>query len=60
MFKEALEKKSELKVQRLKPKEGITSFFAQCMAARFKRRCEIEDALFDASSYDLTVQKYIL
>ena len=55
MFKEALEKKSELKVQRLKPKEEITSFFGQCMAARFKKRCEIEEALFDASSYDTII-----
>ena len=55
MFKEVLEKKSELKVQRLKPKEEITSFFGQCMAARFKKRCEIEEALFDASSYDTII-----
>ena len=55
MFKEALEKKSELKVQRLKPKEEITSFFGQCTAARFKKRCEIEEALFDASSYDTVI-----
>jgi FMN-dependent NADH-azoreductase len=55
MFKEVLEKKSELKIQRLKPKEEITSFFGQCMAARFKKRCEIEEALFDASSYDTII-----
>lgn len=52
IFKEVLEKKSELKIQRLKPKEEITSFFAQCAAARSKKRCEIEEALFDASGYD--------
>jgi len=55
IFKEALEKKSELKIQRLRPKEEITSFFAQCMAARFKKRCEIEEALFDASSFDTII-----
>ena len=55
IFKEVLEKRSELKIQRLKPKEEITSFFAQCMAARFKKRCEIEEALFDASSYDTLI-----
>lgn len=55
IFKEALEKKSELKIQRLKPKEEITSFFAQCKAARFKKRCEIEDALFDVSSFDTVI-----
>ncbi|MFA5224445.1 MAG: flavodoxin, partial [Candidatus Omnitrophota bacterium] len=52
IFKEALEKKSELKIQRLKPKKEITSFLGQCMAARFKKRCEIEEVLFDASSFD--------
>lgn len=55
IFKEVLEKRSELKIQRLKPKEEITSFFAQCMAARFKKRCEIEEALFDASSFDTVI-----
>jgi len=55
IFKEVLEKKSELTIQRLKPKEEITSFFAQCMAARFKKRCQIEEALFDASSFDTVI-----
>jgi len=55
IFKEVLEKRSELKIQRLKPKEEITSFFGQCMAARFKKRCEIEEALFDASSFDTVI-----
>ncbi len=55
IFKEVLEKKSELKIQRLKPKEEITSFLRQCMAARFKKRCEIEEALFDASRYDTII-----
>lgn len=56
MFKEALEKGSELKIQRLKPKKEITSFFGQCLAARSKKRCEIEEeALFDASSYDTII-----
>jgi flavodoxin len=55
MFEEALEKESELKIQRLKPKKEITSFLGQCMAARSKKRCEIEEALFDASSYDTII-----
>ncbi len=55
IFKEALEKRSELKIQRLKPKEEVTSFFGQCMAARFKKRCQIQEALFDASSYDTII-----
>lgn len=55
IFKEVLEKKSELTIQRLKPTKEITSFFAQCIAARAKKRCEIEEALFDASSYDAVI-----
>lgn len=55
IFKEVLEKTSELKIQRLKPKVEITSFFGQSLAARFKKRCEIEEALFDASSYDIII-----
>jgi multimeric flavodoxin WrbA len=55
IFKEVLEKRSELKIQRLKPKKEITSFFGQCIAARAKKRCEIEEALFDASSYDTII-----
>ena len=55
IFKEVLEKKSELMIQRLKPKEEITSFLGQCKAARYKKRCEIEDAIFDASSYDTVI-----
>jgi len=55
IFKEVLEKRSELNIQRLKPKEEITSFFGQCKAARSKKRCEIEEAIFDVSSYDAIV-----
>jgi flavodoxin len=55
ILKEVLEKKSELRIQRLKPKEEITSFFAQCSAARSKKRCEIEEAQFDASGYDTVI-----
>jgi FMN-dependent NADH-azoreductase len=55
IFKEVLEKKSEIKIQRLKPKEEITSFFAQCLAARSKKRCAIEAVLFDVSSYDAII-----
>lgn len=55
IFKEVLEKKSELKIQRLKPKKEITSFLGQCLAARFKKRCEIEEELFNASGYDAII-----
>ncbi len=55
IYKEILEKKAELKIQRLKPKKEITAFFLQCMSARFKKRCDIEDALYDVSGYDTVV-----
>ena len=55
IFKGVLEKKSEVKIQRLKPKAEITSFLGQCRAARSKKRCEIEEALFDVSSYDTII-----
>ncbi|MDD5409181.1 MAG: flavodoxin [Candidatus Omnitrophica bacterium] len=55
IFKEVLERKTELKIQRLRPKAEITSFFGQCMAARSKKRCEIEEVLFDASGYDAVI-----
>jgi len=55
IFKEVLEKRSELKIQRLKPKKEISSFFGQCMAARAKKRCQIEEALFDAAGFDTII-----
>jgi multimeric flavodoxin WrbA len=55
IFKEVLEKRSELKIQRLKPKKEITSFLGQCAAARSKKRCEIEEAQFDAGGYDTII-----
>lgn len=55
IFRGVLEKKSEVKIQRLKPKEEIASFLGQCKAARSKKRCEIEEALFDVSSYDTII-----
>lgn len=55
IFKGVLEKKAEVKIQSLKPKAEITSFLGQCRAARSKKRCEIEEALFDASGYDTII-----
>lgn len=55
IFREVLAKRGELKTQRLKPKKEITSFFGQCIAARSKKRCELEEALFDAASYDTII-----
>ena len=55
IFKEVLEERTELKIQRLKPKVEITSFLGQCLAARSKKRCAIEEAQFDASGYDTII-----
>jgi len=55
IFKSALEKSVELKIQRLKPKKEIDSFFGQCLAARMKKRCDIEEALLDAGSFDTII-----
>lgn len=56
IFKEVLEKKGEVKIQRLRPKKEIISFIGQCMAARFGKRCELEGSvLFDVSAYDIII-----
>lgn len=55
IFREVLEKRGELSIQRLKPKKEITSFLGQCMAARAKKRCEIDEARFEAASYDTII-----
>lgn len=53
---EALRKKGEVKIQRLKPKDEIKSFLGQCMAARAGKRAELEgEVTFDASPYDLVI-----
>ncbi|MCX5727216.1 MAG: hypothetical protein NT030_08700, partial [Candidatus Saganbacteria bacterium] len=55
IFADVLKKKGEVISQRLKPKEEITTFFAQCRAAFARQRTELveKDLIFDASSYDL-------
>lgn len=51
-----LKKRGEVSVQRLKPKDEITSFFGQARAAFMRRRAELESgAIFEASAYDLIV-----
>lgn len=51
-----LKTKGEVAVQRLKPKDEITSFTAQCKAAFFRKRSELQDGItFNASSYDLVL-----
>ncbi|MFA6079639.1 MAG: flavodoxin [Candidatus Omnitrophota bacterium] len=58
MYEKHLEKNdaNEINIQRLKPKEEITSFIGQCRAAFTKKRCDLlEGIIFDASPYDLIV-----
>ncbi|MFA5096437.1 MAG: NAD(P)H-dependent oxidoreductase [Candidatus Omnitrophota bacterium] len=55
IFKEVLEKRGELEIQRIRPKKEITSFLGQCVAARSGKRCEIEDLPLDVSGYDTVI-----
>ncbi len=58
IYESVLEKNDndEVNIQRLKPKDEITSFLGQCRAAFTKKRCELrEGIIFDASSYDIIV-----
>ncbi len=49
-----LRKVSEVTIQRLKPKEEMTSFFAQCRAAFTRKRADLEDGIiFDVKNYNL-------
>lgn len=54
IFAGILRKKSEVIIQRLKPKKEITTFVGQCGAAFTKKRAELEDGVsFDVKDYDL-------
>lgn len=56
IFKEALQEKGEVAIQRLKPKEDLTSLASQHMAARFGKRCELEGSvLFNVRAYDVII-----
>ncbi len=56
IFSQVLHKKGEVEVQRVKPKQEVTSFAGQCMAARFGKRCKLEDdILFEVNAYDLII-----
>lgn len=53
-FADVLKKNGDVDMRRLKPKEEISSFVAQCRAARSHKRVELEGgAVFDASPYDV-------
>lgn len=49
-----LRKKSDVTIQRLKPKAEITSFLGQCRAAFSGKRADLQEGIeYDASPYDL-------
>ena len=54
IYVDILRKNGTLTMQRLKPKEEITTFIGQCRAAFSKKRAELEDGIdFDMKNYDL-------
>jgi len=56
IFRETLQEKGDVDIQRLKPKQELTSFVSQCMAARSGKRCELEgNVLFNAGAYDVII-----
>jgi flavodoxin len=56
VWAEKLKEKGLVVVQRLKPKQEIMTFGAQCRAALTKQRAELENGIdYDASHYDLVV-----
>lgn len=51
-----LKNKGDVDLQRLRPKEEIKSFGAQCKAAFFKKRAELDaKTVFDVSHHDLVL-----
>lgn len=49
-----LRKKGDVSIQRLKPKQEVTSFVGQCRAAFAKKRVELQDGVtYDVKGYDL-------
>lgn len=56
IFAGILKARGDVRIQRLKPKDEITGFAAQCRAAFSGRRAELAgDVIYDVSSYDLVV-----
>jgi len=54
IFRKVLESKGEVHSQRLRPKDEIMTFMAQCRAARFHKRAVLEDSvMFNVASYDI-------
>jgi flavodoxin len=56
IFAGILRQKGEVDIQRLRPRDEITSFLGQCMAARAGKRADLQDGvIFDASPYELVL-----
>ncbi|MFA5146921.1 MAG: flavodoxin [Candidatus Omnitrophota bacterium] len=56
IFADILKGKGTVDLQPLKPKDEITSFFAQCRAAFARKRAELEDGpIYNVSAYDLII-----
>jgi flavodoxin len=56
IFSDVLRKRGEVSVQRLEPKDKITSFIAQCRAAFMRKRAELSGSvIYDAGPYDLVL-----
>ena len=54
MHANILRKKGTVLVQRLKPKQEITTFIGQCRAAFAKKRADLQEGIvFDVKDYDL-------
>jgi flavodoxin len=56
LYATELAKKGEVSVERLRPKEEITTFLGQCKAAFARKRAELSgNYTFDVSGYDLVI-----
>lgn len=56
IFARVLKEKGEVKIQRLKPKDEIKTFMAQCKAAFTRKRAILEDGVtFDITPYDFVL-----
>ena len=56
IYASELSKAGDVTIQKLKPKQEITTFLGQCRAAFSKKRAELEgNVIFDAKGYDLVI-----
>ena len=56
IYESCLRKTGDVTIQRLRPKEEITTFFGQCKAAFARKRAELDgNVIFDVKNYDLVI-----